>query len=49
VSIQDIIQPTTIVGGCNVSVANLLIDDNNGAEDDEYDNPKYDASSSFNV
>jgi len=49
VSIQDIIQPTTIVGGCNVSGANLLIDNNNGAEDDESDNPKYDASSSSNV
>jgi hypothetical protein len=38
-----------MVGGCNVSVANLLIDDNNGAKDDEPDNPKYDASSSSNV
>jgi len=38
-----------MVGGCNVSVANLLIDDNNGAKDDEHDNPKYDASSSSNV
>jgi hypothetical protein len=27
----------------------LLIDNNNGAEDDESDNPKYDASSSSNV
>jgi hypothetical protein len=46
VSIQDTRQPTTIVGGCNVNAANLVVDDNNGAKDDEYDTPKCDAFSS---
>jgi hypothetical protein len=49
VSLQDIIQPTTIVGGCNVSVANLVVDDNNGVEDNECDNLECDASSIFDV
>jgi hypothetical protein len=39
VSIQNNIQRTTIVKGCNMSAPNLVVDDNSGAEDDEYDNP----------
>jgi len=30
VSIQNIIQPTTNIGGCNLNVANLVVDDNSG-------------------
>jgi len=46
--IQNTIQPSTIVGGSNVSVANSGIDDNNGREDlDESISPKCDASSNF--
>ncbi len=47
-SIQDTIQPNTIVGGSNVSVVDLGIDDNNGGEDhDESNSLECDASSSF--
>ncbi len=45
--IQNIIQPSSIVGGSNVSIVDLGIDDNNGGEDhDEYDSAECDASSS---